>query len=212
MQYDGTGKLAEAIAALFGLSPKSQKQISDRIREAKAGLGVTSKSKLLPNDVKLAIYQWHYDRLNPVCDIQQADDIQGTTQSEAAQDSPIQDVKQTENPDAVTQEATDDNPETQTDSSVYDVKQNARAQPDDDMDSAVYDFEKVHFAVNLGNRRTTVMMEGYLVKALQRKHGLVDNPAIRAWIEQAIKSDGLRFDRDAPLTRQVKRIVMESFV
>ena len=56
------------------------------------------------------------------------------------------------------------------------------------------------------------MLEGYLVKALQRKHDLTDNPAIRAWIEQAIKSDGVRFDSDAPLTRQVKRLIMESFV
>jgi len=74
------------------------------------------------------------------------------------------------------------------------------------------DFKQIHFAINLGKKRTTVMLEGYLVKALQRKHGLVDNPAIRTWIEQSIKIDGARFDSDAPLTKQVKRIIVESFV
>ncbi len=38
-RYDGTGKIAEAIAALYGLSPKSKNQISVKIREAKDGLG-----------------------------------------------------------------------------------------------------------------------------------------------------------------------------
>jgi transposase-like protein len=56
------------------------------------------------------------------------------------------------------------------------------------------------------------MLEGYLVKALQRKHGLTDNTAIRAWIEQAIKADGERFDSAMPLTKQVKRMMIESFV
>jgi hypothetical protein len=183
MQYDGSGKLAEAIADLFGLSPKSQEQVAKRIKEAKTGLGITSKAKVLPDEVKRAIYQWHYDRLNPV-----------------------QDVKQTDN----------NNPDLSSDSTVQNIKQDAPTQLDDDMDNAVYDFKQIHFAVMFAHKghikRTTVMLEGYLVKALQRKHGLTDNPAIRAWIEQAIKNDGVRFDSDAPLTRQVKRIITESLV
>ena len=193
MQYNGSGKLGDEVAKLYGCSPKNNNKISALVGEAKAALGVTTKSKILPDAVKLAIYRWHCDRLNPVQDVKQIDDTQSM-------------------PDTVIQGATDGKPETQPDSTVYDVNQNATAHPDGETDSAVYDFEKIHFAVNLENRRTTVMMEGYLVKALQRKHGLVDNPAIRAWIERAIKSDGLRFDPDAPLTRQVKRIITESFV
>jgi len=56
------------------------------------------------------------------------------------------------------------------------------------------------------------MLEGYLIKATQRKHGLTGNGDIRAWIERAIKTDGVRFDNYAPLTRQVKRLIVESFV
>ncbi|MDO9142355.1 MAG: hypothetical protein Q7U38_18710, partial [Methylobacter sp.] len=62
--YDGTGKLAEAIAALSGLSPKSQGQIAKLIKQAKDALKITTKAKVLPTDTKLAIWQWHYDRLH----------------------------------------------------------------------------------------------------------------------------------------------------
>jgi hypothetical protein len=96
--------------------------------------------------------------------------------------------------------------------SLFNLLNGRVMQDDDDMDKAVYDFKQIHFAINLGNKRTTVMLEGYLAKALQRKHGLIDNPAIRAWIEQALKDDGARFDSYAPLTRQVKRIIIESLV
>jgi hypothetical protein len=133
--------------------------------------------------MRLAIYRWHYDRLNPV-----------------------QDAKQIEN------NIVDLSP----DRSVQNIKRDVNAQLDDDIDTAVYDFKQIHFAIRFPHKgcikRTTIMLEGYLVNALQRKHGLTDNPAIRTWIEQAIKNDGLRFDSDAPLTRQVKRIIIESFV
>jgi hypothetical protein len=164
MKYNGNGKLGAAIADLCGLSPKSQAQIAVLIGQAKDELGITSKSKKLPDDVKLAIYRWHYDRLN----------------------------------------------------SVQYVKQDNPVHIDDDIDSSVYDFKQIHFAVTITHKgqpkRTTVMIEGYLVKALQRKHGLTDNTAIREWIEQAIKNDGVRFDSFAPLTKQVKRIIIESLV
>lgn len=185
MQYDGSGKLVDAIANLCGLSPKSQARIAVLIKQAKDGLGITSKTKRLPEDVKLDIYRWHYDRLNPV-----------------------QDVKQTD----------DDKLDLLPDNHVQNVKQDAPVQTNDDhvLDGSAYDYDQVHFGVTITHRghpkRTTVMLEGYLVKALQRKHGLVDNPAIRAWIEQSIKNDGARFDSDAPLTKQVKRLIINSFV
>ncbi|GEM_PF-4472155 len=65
MQYDGKGKLGEAIAGLYGCPPKSHNKIARLIAEAKAALSIDSKAKVLPDDVKLAIYQWHWGRLNP---------------------------------------------------------------------------------------------------------------------------------------------------
>jgi len=197
MHYDGTSKLGDAIASLFGLSPKSHNQIAELVGEAKAGLGITSKAKKLPDDVKLAIYRWHYKRLNPVQDIKQVDNVQNEP-VESLDDAIVQNIKQS-SPDSL----------------VQDVKQDVAVQ-DDDLDSPAYDFKQIHFAVTFSHqgqpKRTTVMLEGYLVKALQRKHGLEGNAAIRAWIEQAIKADGVRFDSFAPLTRQVKRMIIESFV
>ena len=63
MNYDGTGKLAEAIAALFEISLKSQAIIAAKTAEAKTALGIDSKSKKLPPETKLAIYRWHYEQL-----------------------------------------------------------------------------------------------------------------------------------------------------
>ena len=66
MHYDGTSKLGDALAALYGCSARSHNKIAELIAEAKAGLGMTSKARNLPDAVKLAIYRWHVERLNPV--------------------------------------------------------------------------------------------------------------------------------------------------
>ncbi|MEQ1739648.1 MAG: hypothetical protein ABL884_07050 [Methyloglobulus sp.] len=116
---------------------------------------------------------------------------------------PVQDIKQDEAP----------NPEEQLDSPVYDVKQNDNASTEPQPDSVVYDFKQTHFAIRLPDgKRTTTMLEGYLINAMQRKHGLTTNGGIRAWIEQVIKNDAARFDSHAPLARQVKRLIVESLV
>jgi hypothetical protein len=205
MKYDGKDKLGAAIADLCGLSPKSQAQIAKRIKEAKTGLGITSKSKQLPDDIKLAIYQWHYDRLNTVQDVKQDENAQDSP-AQSLHNGIVQDVKQ----------ADDDKLELLPDKAIQHVKPDIPVPMNDNMDGSVCDFKQIHFAVTITHKgrpkRTTVMIEGYLMKALQRRHGLTDNPAIRAWIEQAIKNDGVRFDSLAPLTKQVKRIMIESFV
>jgi len=206
MQYDGSGKLGAAIADLCRLSPKSQVQIALLIKQAKDGLGITSKAKRLSDDVKREIYQWHYDRLNPVQYVKH----DNSTQDSAVQSSEnaiVHDVKQTD----------DDKLELLVDKTIQNVKQNIPVLIDnDDIDTSVYDFKQMHFAVTINHKdkskRTTVMLEGYLVKALQRKHDLADNTAIRTWIEQAIKDAGDKFDSYAPLTKQVKRLIVESFV
>ena len=100
---------------------------------------------------------------------------------------------------------------------MLDIKQDIPVQNDNkDINSSIYDFKQIHFAITINHkeqvRRTTVMLEGYLVKALQRKHRLIDNTATRSWIEQAIKADSGRFDSYAGLTRQVKRVIIESLV
>jgi len=41
---------------------------------------------------------------------------------------------------------------------------------------------------------------------------LANNATIRAWIEQEITADGGKFDSHEALTKQVKRMMIESFV
>ena len=182
-QYDGSGKLGTAIANLCGLSPKSHAQIAELIKQAKDGLSITSKAKILPTAVKLGIFRWHYDRLNSAQPVKQGNDNKLKLL--------LHNI-------------------------VQDIKQESPVQIDDDIDVSVYDFKQIHFAITITHdgkpKRTTVMLEGNLVKALQHKHGLADNTAIRAWIEQAIKVAGGKFDSYVPLTKQVKRLIVESFV
>lgn len=206
MQYDGTSKLGDALAALYGCSPRSHNKIAELMAEAKAGLGMTSKARNLPDDVKLAIYHWHVERLNPVQDVKQRElSESGALQSVA--DGVIGNSQPIGEPQTLPAA-----------NAVQDVKQNVPATfANDDCDNVrPDDYGQIHFAVSFSHqgqaKRTTVMLEGYLVKALQRRHGLTDNTAIRAWIEQAIKADGERFDSAMPLTKQVKRMIIESFV
>ncbi|POZ52982.1 hypothetical protein [Methylovulum psychrotolerans] len=322
MGYDGKGKLAAAIAGLYGLSPKSQAQIAAHIKQAKAALNIISKAKVLPDDERLAIYRWHVERRNAATAMQT--DIMGEplddmplTQAEPLADvvgvqvlalveaadseaipepeadtfapaieatgaigimtdpgdqpelPPLAEIKTATQPvadtpafsvsavngadsgvspellepspppksdgseslkdpllpEAAASEATatvgavqpmpgqDGQPEPPPAGVVQDVKQDALPT---DGGTGPDDYGQVHFALTViygeQAKRTTVMLEGYLVKALQRKHRLSDNTAIRVWIEQAIKADSGRFDGNAPLTKQVKRIIVESFV
>ncbi len=78
MQYDGKGKLAEAIADLYGLSPKSVAQIAAHIKKSKDALGMATKAKILPEDDRLKIYQWHWERLNPAQGAEQQPTLNGT--------------------------------------------------------------------------------------------------------------------------------------
>jgi hypothetical protein len=70
MGYDGKGKLAEALAALYGYSAKSHNKTAELVKQAKDALGITSNAKHLPDDVKLSIYRWHVDRNNAATAIQ----------------------------------------------------------------------------------------------------------------------------------------------
>ncbi|MEQ1484526.1 hypothetical protein [Methyloglobulus sp.] len=205
MDYDGTTPLQPALAELVGLSAKSQAQLAVLVKEAKASLGITSTARILPPEQRLAIYQWHKDRLKPVQDIKQDE----APNLEGQPDSPVYNVKQGNGVNSIHNVKQDGLEQVDggcADNVVYNVKQ------DGDGD-AVYDFKQTHFAIRLPDgKRTTTMLEGYLIDAMQQKHGLTTNGGIRAWIEQAIKNDGARFDSHAPLARQVKRLIIESLI
>ena len=214
MQYDGKGKLTEAIAKLSGYSPRNHNKIAELIKQAKAGLRIAGKARAMPDEVKQDIYRWLSDCLSLVQNTKQADNSQ-VDLFQLVDKSVVQAIKPINDklalpPDSFMQTIKRDNV-------IQNVKQNAPVKIDDaDSDLSLYDYEQLHFGVTITHKgqpkRTTVMLEGYWVKALQRKHDLTDNAVIRAWIEQAIKADGRQFDSFAPLTKQVKRMIIESFV
>jgi hypothetical protein len=217
MDYDGTTNLQPAIAELLKLSVNNQAGIAKAVKQAKVALNMDTAARRLPAADKLAIWQWHVDRL-AVQDIKQplhgndtghdADDG-NVTDTTADTDNDVQDVKQ---PDTVDNSPpVQDIKQTNADNAVQDIKQN-------DNDKGVYDvkqpeqvsdFAQVHFAVNLGSKRTTVMLDGYLVNALKHKHGLDGNASIRQWLQSVVDAD-TRFDINGRVTPQTMRLIVES--
>jgi hypothetical protein len=100
--YDGSGKLTEAIAGLYSLSLKSQARITELIKQAKVGLGITSKARILDDKVKLAIWQWHYDKLHSTHDLfSQVDAVE--IFSQPTPNEPVEIISQHETVDIVSQ-------------------------------------------------------------------------------------------------------------
>ena len=213
--YDGSGKLGEAIAGLCGFSQKSQAQIAKRIKEAKAGLGISSKSKKLPNNEKLAIWQWHYNRLhlpNETVEINshnesveinsQADDVE--ILSHDGQLEPIETISQTGQGDIVeiiTQPIETESVETfsqETSNEAVEI-------------NSPYDIQDVvriaFYTTNKGiKKRQVIALDGFYINALMLATG-IKKQAVPKWVQQAVV--GWRpFDRQLPVTRQVKFLLI----
>ena len=73
----------------------------------------------------------------------------------------------------------------------------------------VYDFKQVRFALRIAGKRTTVMLEQFVIKTLQRSQGLPDALAVRVWLQDSINNDA-RFDPEIALTKQINRLIIES--
>jgi hypothetical protein len=214
MHYDGKSKLADAIADLYGYSPRNHNKIAELIQQAKTGLGITGKARVMPDDIKQDIYRWLSDRLNLVQNAKQADNCQIDLFQSAAKN-----VVQTIKPTNGKQALPFDSPiqTVKPDDAVQHVKQSAPVKRHNSNNGLTPDdFDQLHFGVTITHqgqaKRTTIMLEGYWVKALQRKYGLANNATIRAWIEQELKADAGKFDSQEALTKQVKRMMIESFV
>jgi len=105
MNYDGTRKLSEALAELCGCSPKNHNDIAALTKQAKDALGIASKIKKMPVDMKLAIYSWHYDRLNADKTVQEVLASEPIIDVPTPDGEPIADVVQVQEiPDTSTQQ------------------------------------------------------------------------------------------------------------
>lgn len=76
------------------------------------------------------------------------------------------------------------------------------------MDDEHFDFAVKHISINNGGKRTTVGLHWFFLKPLMRKYGLsVDD--VPVWIQKALDAD-FRTDYEGSLSRQVKRLIVES--
>lgn len=77
-----------------------------------------------------------------------------------------------------------------------------------------FDYVATHYAITIGGKRTTVAIEGYLIKPLVKRFMLSSSTEIRRWIEKRIDADA-KFNANATgltVTAQVKRIIVEAIV
>lgn len=204
-QYDGTGKLAEAIANLCGLSPKSQGQIAELIKQAKAGLGITSKSKNLPTDTKLAIWQWHYDRLHPTT----VDDVEIISQP-----------MQTDTVEIISHDGSNESVELYSHptppDSVEIISQPESPLPveiisqyaDTALVRVAFYIQRKGKRVRQAQVRQVIALDGFYVNALMFATG-IDKKGVPAWVQSAVNG-WAAFDGELPITRQVKFLIIQT--
>ena len=191
--YDGTGKMAEAIAALCGMSPKRQGQIAKLIRQAKDEMGIVGKAKVMPTDTKLAIWQWHYDRLqstqssvNIISQAEGGELVNIISQSESIE--PVNIISQSESIEPV----------------------NIISQTDNDEPGGMNNLEVIRIAFYVdkdGKRpRQVIALDGFYINGLIAATGITRQD-VPKWVQAA--TDSWRgFDAHLPITRQVKYLIV----
>lgn len=192
-QYDGTGKLAEAIADLCGLSVKSQGAIAKLIKQAKDALKITGKAKVMPVDTKLAIWQWHYDRLHstqqPVEIISQVPDNEPVEiYSQTAQTEPVEIISQLPDNDAV----------------------EIVSQPEGELEVNNLDVIRIAFYANKDGKRIrqVIALDGFYINGLTAATGIT-RQYLPKWVQTAV--DEYRpFDPHYAVTRQVKYLIVRT--
>lgn len=222
--YNGTGKLAGAIANLCGLSLKSQGQIAALIKQAKVGLGITSKSKNLPDDVKLAIYQWHFDRLHPEADADVKIDSQAAQPdivNIASHDDSNESVELYSHPTPPDSVEICSQPELSLpvdiiSQTVHDDAVDIISQPDSnehvEIISQYTDNALVRIAFYIQRKgarvRQVIALDGFYLNALMLATGITKQD-VPKWVQQAV--DGwAAFDAYLPITRQVKLLIVRA--
>jgi hypothetical protein len=222
--YDGAGRLGEAIAALYGFSPKNQPRIAEKIKEAKAALNIVSDAKVLPNSDRLKVYRWHYDRLHPAAN----ESVETISHTEASDNVEI--FSQPNQDDSV---KIDSQPEPITLNESVELYSQANSQPveiisQDVQGNAVetisqskandtveinshYEMNDVvriaFYTVKHGMKtRQVIALDGFYVNALMLAAG-IPKQDVPKWVQAAVNG-WAAFDSALPITRQVKYLLI----
>ncbi|MCX7095263.1 MAG: hypothetical protein NTY50_17685 [Methylobacter sp.] len=200
--YNGVGKLGDAIAELYGCSPKNNNRIAELV--AKAELGIVSKTKKLPDDVKRAIYQWHCDRMRPATNnaveiISQADSNDGV--EIFSHDDSNESVELYSQPEPSLPVDIISQPE-------YDKAVEINSQYADTalIRIAFYIQRQGKKRVKQARVRQVIALDGFYVNALMLATG-IDKKGVPAWVQSAVNG-WAAFDGELPVTRQVKLLIV----
>jgi len=234
--YDGTGRLGDAIATLYGFSPKSQQLISNKIKEAKAALNIISEAKVLPNTDRLKVYRWHYDRLHPAAN----EPVETKAQAEASDSvemfsQPNQDdsVKIDSQPEPLTLNESVELYSQSNNQTVEIISQAESLSPVAIISQAVqgnaveifsqveandtveinshYDMNDVvriaFYTVKHGTKtRQVIALDGFYVNALMQATGITKQD-VPKWVQAAVNG-WVAFDSALPITKQVKYLLI----
>lgn len=215
--YDGTTNLQTAIAALCGCSIKSQATIAKLIKQAKESLGIDGKRKLPPQD-NLAVYQWHYDRINtiapPVELFESVDTLPPVEINQQIDTVANNTIEPIEAPHSTDEHAPIEQVETIAAAimetfAICEPIELANNEPVEIMqrlpDNAMFKFAFYTHTYGVKNRQV-IGLHGCYVNALMLAAG-IDKKSIPAWIQSAVDSWGA-FDDKLPITLQVKTLIL----
>ena len=181
--YDGSGKLSDAITDLCISSGVNDSQSSVLIKQAKSKLGITGKARQLPDDVNRAIYEWIYQQFIYLKIIKK----------------PVKKDSQTKS----TQEFVDINSQPET-------AQPTPAQRPVEINSQYSDsaLVRVGFYIHRQNVkiRQVIALDGFYVNALMLAVG-ISKSDVPKWVQLAVDSwEG--FNPELPITKQVKFLLI----
>jgi len=203
-QYDGTGKLAEALADLCGLSVKSQAAIAKLTAQAKDALKITGK--VLPLDDRLKVWQWHYDRLHPA-----GESVEIISQLPG--NEPVEIVSQLPDNDAV--EIIAQSVQVEPVEIISQAQNNKPVEifsqtDDDEPEVNNLDVIRIAFYANKDGKRIrqVIALDGFYLNGLIATTGITRQD-VPKWVQTAV--DAYRpFDPHRAVTRQVKYLIVRT--
>lgn len=180
MSYDGTTKIGDELAKLYKFSPNSDVKIAKVMKEARAALNLGNGKRLTPEQ-NMAIWHYHHNKVN------------GVNIPTEAQGDIVEYVEYVNNPM--------DKPPSDVIIPTKPLKPFTKA-----TEGA---FKLINFSVKLGTKRTVISLEQYIVDALKDRFALMDNSAVRQWIEAAMVDS---FEGNEPIMRQVRFTIFQALV
>jgi len=203
--YNGTGKLSEALAELYGISPKNHNKIAELIKQAKKALAISNQARQMPTGTRLLIYRWHVERVhsntNSVAIFKQAEQIEPIGLHQQADSERVETISHAEVVDAV------DIITQLNDSQSVEIISQAPIHQSVELFSQT----RIAFYVQKHGKRErqVIALEGYYLNALAVLG--VNKAEVPKWVQAAV-DNWIAFDPELPITRQVKYLIVSGLI